>query len=170
MFDFNINSKEPYNGTLFRLPLRDKELASISKISSNIPNMKELMPNICNEISSSLLFLKHINTIEWFVWEENDDYMKLVQSVNVTSLDDSIIDRKELKDWGGIISVQIQSRQFVDDYSSQLVSTVEHWMIYNRLNYNQANILIEKMSNPNNPVALLPWGGIACRLDSSIVG
>eukprot|EP01034_Spumella_vulgaris_P024039 gene24039-30336_t len=68
----NNNFKKPFQGTLFRLPLRTNEQAVTSLLSKRaltVENAKTLFDALQLEASAMLLFLKNIECIEIQEWK-----------------------------------------------------------------------------------------------------
>eukprot|EP00955_Chlamydomonas_euryale_P053802 355618-Chlamydomonas_euryale.AAC.1 len=62
---------EPWQGTLFRFPLRNADLAACSRISKqvyDVPKAQQLLLGLRSEATLMLLFLKSVHTLEVWDW------------------------------------------------------------------------------------------------------
>jgi hypothetical protein len=70
---FGNTFAKAYKGTLFRLPLRTPELASVSRLTKShhsAERMHALLTTFAQEASSMLLFLKNVEQLELYEWRE----------------------------------------------------------------------------------------------------
>ncbi|XP_020581520.1 sacsin isoform X2 [Phalaenopsis equestris] len=69
---FGCDMKNPFPGTLFRFPLRNADQAAVSKLSKQVYTADDIscmFAKLYEEAIFSLLFLKSIISIEFYVWE-----------------------------------------------------------------------------------------------------
>jgi hypothetical protein len=73
---FGNDMKQPFNGTLFRFPFRNTVTAVDSEISKKEYGteavLDELISNFKNVVTKTLLFLRHVQRVEFYV-EEDDN-------------------------------------------------------------------------------------------------
>ena len=85
LFRFNLDDMDAngFNGTLFRFPLRMSECPR-SKISNDYFDKKRMSKRVKalkKEIQTLLLFLKHVQSLEFFELQENESKMQLLFKV-----------------------------------------------------------------------------------------
>eukprot|EP00736_Rhodelphis_marinus_P000378 Rmarinus@m.27629 len=97
---FGCNMVDPFNGTLFRLPLREPEQASRSRICSHAFSTK-LVRQCLNEfernVAGTLLFLKYVATVKVLEWEEGMDKPHQLYGVTVDNASDVATQRNLLE-------------------------------------------------------------------------
>ena len=78
---FGNDMKQRFNGTLFRFPFRNEVTAADSEISKTQYGkegvMEELAENFKKVVSKVLLFLRHVQRVEFYVEQEDDECPKL---------------------------------------------------------------------------------------------
>ena len=87
------NFLEPFEGTVFRLPLRNPAQAESSKISSchfNENDIMGLLSEFTKVASSTLLFLKNLENISIFVKTELSAEPKLIQQINIANASEEL--------------------------------------------------------------------------------
>ncbi|RUS22084.1 hypothetical protein BC937DRAFT_90449 [Endogone sp. FLAS-F59071] len=90
---FGFETNKPFEGTLFRLPLRNKLQAKRSDLSSklySVQDVQELLRKFKDEaFQGALLFLKHVENIEAFELKGNGSSEKLwgIGAEDVTEVD-----------------------------------------------------------------------------------
>lgn len=88
---FGCDMQNPYDGTLFRFPLRSVQQAEDSRLSRQLyteDDMSLLLYELYLEAVTAMLFLKNIEVIEIYDWQESAPdpirvYSCQVQSVSV---------------------------------------------------------------------------------------
>ena len=91
---FGCDMKTPFQGTLFRFPLRSPEQAGSSRLSRQayFENDVSLMfDQLFEEGVFSLLFLKCVLSIEMYTWDAGDPEPKRLYSVSVSSPKDDTV-------------------------------------------------------------------------------
>ncbi len=82
-------------GTLFRLPLRTQKVAKASKIKRSTTAVdpmavqKEVLEPFIADASSCLLFLRNVEDIKVYVWEDHHPEMQLAFSACMEDMDDT---------------------------------------------------------------------------------
>ncbi|XP_044978902.1 sacsin-like [Hordeum vulgare subsp. vulgare] len=82
--------KAPFQGTLFRFPLRNAEQASSSRLSRQVyteDDILSLFAQLYEEAVYNLLFLKNVLALEMYVWEPDMSEPKIVYSCALRSQD-----------------------------------------------------------------------------------
>ncbi len=85
---FGNDMKERFNGTLFRFPFRNETTAADSEISKKKYGeevvVQELIENFKKVVKKTLLFLRNVQRIEFYVEDENDECPQLQYYADVT--------------------------------------------------------------------------------------
>lgn len=96
LFDFNTSN--PFNGTLFRFPLRTREQASQSELSNkaySVDDIYELLLKFKNQaFQGALLFLKNIENIE--VYEMDNGRMKKLWMTGIQNMTDEVRSKRNI--------------------------------------------------------------------------
>lgn len=69
---FGFSPDQPFNGTLFRMPLRNELLAESSRLSNHTystGSIQDLLQSFAREMGSCLIFLKSVDSISLSVWQ-----------------------------------------------------------------------------------------------------
>ncbi|CAM0901691.1 unnamed protein product [Alopecurus aequalis] len=121
---FGCDMKAPFQGTLFRFPLRNAEQASSSRLSRQVYTEDDvlfLFAQLYEEAVYNLLFLKNVLALEMFVWESDMSEPKLVYSCSLRSQDDRLSwHRQALIRLSGTSSESFQ--QNIDSFAMDFVS------------------------------------------------
>jgi hypothetical protein len=175
---YDITFKEPFNGTLFRLPLRTADQAEsslLSKRSLSPAEALELMESLKVEASAMLLFLKSVENIEIKYWAEDADEAVTMFRCGISNISSDLRSKRSfvgdaeksissnennslLKILTADYTLNISCRSLIDstiDYNSY----IEIWEVCNQMGGYSANIIAK---DPNNLLLrLVPWGGVA---------
>lgn len=180
-----------YNGTIFRLPLRTEETAHESQISSQIFSYEDFLI-WCKDWKDSaedLLFLKNIKRL---VLREIDVYGKEIVHLEINTTNATEIEKinneiqSELRaepldicrDWikiDRVLPLKKYIHEFEISYYSldeaSRVKSNEKWAVVNGLFRGENNNLIEQaikaLSISPEPRKVLPWAGVALKLDTN---
>lgn len=85
---FGCDMRSPFNGTLFRFPLRNTEQAASSRLSRQAyfeDDISLMFDQLFEEGVFSLLFLKCVLSIEMYTWDDGDSEPKKLYSCSVSS-------------------------------------------------------------------------------------
>eukprot|EP01119_Soliformovum_irregulare_P012369 TRINITY_DN3204_c0_g1_i4.p1 TRINITY_DN3204_c0_g1~~TRINITY_DN3204_c0_g1_i4.p1 ORF type:complete len:1563 (+),score=556.25 TRINITY_DN3204_c0_g1_i4:193-4689(+) len=97
---YNSNIETPLNGTLMRLPLRQKKHLSdqskISKATYDSAQMKVLLREFAEAAPSMLLFLKHVEEIVIYEKLEGSDQPTMIYSAKMRGVDDHLRQQRSL--------------------------------------------------------------------------
>lgn len=184
---FYINNNQ--SGTTFRLPLRNENTASQSKISHEIFKYEDFL-NWCNEWkdnTSGLLFLRHIQKL--VLQEINEDNEKIIHveistknSKEIHEYNNKIQDEFSssllniCKDWKNkfkTLPLFTYKHHFLIKYFDRDKTTYhdfkESWAVVNGLFRGDDDNLIDQaikvLSISPNLRKVLPWAGVAISLD-----
>ncbi|CAL1387848.1 unnamed protein product [Linum trigynum] len=91
---FGCDMKTPFNGTMFRFPLRNSDQAATSKLSRQAylnEDVLSLFGQLYEEGVFSLLFLKSVLSVEMYVWDVGEPHPRKLYSCSVSSVNDEVI-------------------------------------------------------------------------------
>lgn len=162
-----LNFKKPFEGTLFRLPLRtvtQAETSMLSKRALSVDNALELLEHMRIEASAMLLFLKSVENIEIKVWNENELTPVTLFRCGIHNISPEI--RKKRAFVADISADNGKDRFNTADYSLTIQcehngkgSYIENWEVCNQLGGKLASVIA---ADPvNKLLRLVPWGGVA---------
>ncbi|XP_052152045.1 uncharacterized protein LOC127770389 isoform X1 [Oryza glaberrima] len=121
---FGCDMKAPFQGTLFRFPLRTAEQASLSRLSRQVyteDDILSLFAQLYEEAVYNLLFLKNVLSLEMYVWESGMSEPKIVYSCSIGSQHDNLRwHRQALVRFSGTAAES--SEQKIDSFSMDFVS------------------------------------------------
>ena len=96
---FGCDMKNPFNGTLFRFPLRKADQAAKSRLSRQAyseDDISSMFTQLYEEGVFSLLFLKSVMSVEMFVWDAEETTPRKLYSCSVSSADEDIVSHRQL--------------------------------------------------------------------------
>jgi len=177
-----------YQGTIFRLPLRTEEQASISKLSSEIFTFDKFL-KWCDDWSENahdLIFLRNINKL---VLQEIDEEGNKIVHLEIKTHNFEKINqvRKDIKLALGLKASDFSNKWLDNDNDLPLhryehlfdikqferktyeyVNKKESWAVINGLVRGKDNILLKQAKKANTLNSnVLPWVGVAVQLDSN---
>lgn len=121
---FGCDMKAPFQGTLFRFPLRSAEHASSSRLSRQAyteDDILSLFAQLYEEAVYNLLFLKNVLSLEMYVWESGMSEPKIVYSCSLGSQDGNLSShRQALIRFSGTSAESFQQK--IDSFSMDFVS------------------------------------------------
>lgn len=121
---FGCDMKAPFQGTLFRFPLRNAEQASSSRLSRQVYTEDDILflfSQLYEEAVYNLLFLKNVLALEMYVWESDMSEPKLVYSCSLGSQDDNLSwHRQALIRFSGNSAESFEQK--IDSFSVDFVS------------------------------------------------
>lgn len=172
---YGIDWKKPFNGTLFRLPLRTPNQASTSRLSARSltdDESRDLLVALRKEANSLLLFLKYVETIEISIWPRDGASPTILFTSCISNTSKAL---RESRSMVGLRSPQSKfpttgqavdyTLQFTSFDEGQSAAVVESWVVCNQLGGSEASELANKDSNKH--LSLIPWGGVAARFQTS---
>ena len=180
---FGVDMTSSFDGTLFRLPLRTKDQAEKSEISSKVyddSEVRSLFDLLYNEAEALLLFTQCVRKVTVYDIEENKLKspalkQRFVIERGIKHMIKSMF--PNIKDESKILhSFQNANRSLREHYSNCYITKVtisdelndrentktrvSHWVIYNAIGNGAAKQLAEEKEE----LCVLPVGGVACRL------
>jgi sacsin len=177
---WNKSWNRPFNGTLFRLPLRTKvqaESSLLSKRHLSLEDAKQLLLSLQEEAASMLLFLKNIEQIEIFAIEpsttdgnRSPPVPRLLFGCNIADITTELRSRRSYISDSRHLSAALKASISVD-FSLKIVCRGERaedvrdelWELCNQLGGPEATAIA---GAPENALLrLIPWGGVAACID-----
>jgi len=182
--------KKDFTGTIFRLPLRDKNTSETSEISNEIFTFQDFLKWVdeWKNSSDNLLFLRHIHR---FVLQEIDETGKKIihldiKTENIDEIED--INNKIQNEFQGK-PLEICTRweqnnnqlplfkykhkfkiHYLNRITNKYLEEKKTWAVVNGLFRGENNCLIEHAKNvltiTPNPRKVLPWAGVAIELNN----
>ena len=161
-------SKQYYNGTLFRFPLRG-EPSDLSKKNYTTQEVRELFHALKEEAPVILLFLKNIEEISLF----ETDYSNRERHLFTVRLNDSCRQKIRQKKQSLLTQVEKLSRGRVTNTNLLLTLTVEKvgesgtvvdhkWLIYHQIDARNS-----RLKQLSSELGLLPWVAFATPLNAA---
>ncbi|XP_020614876.1 sacsin-like isoform X1 [Orbicella faveolata] len=170
------------NSTMFRLPLRTKEMAQISEISSaavTVKKLDEMMEDLKEELFDILLFVNNVKKISLCGIDESSGKLTDRYSVEVLLSEDDDKKRKAFADCiKGIgnrakesnnslpTSVNVQKCLYTmklrDSFGRE-----ETWLIVQQVGFKEAVDKSVVDAFRKQKLGMLPRGGVACLLEST---
>ncbi|KAF9122864.1 hypothetical protein BGW39_009457 [Mortierella sp. 14UC] len=182
----DIDFTKPYNGTIFRLPLRTPEQAKdsvLTKYSHTPQEVLDMLTELKDEALKALLFLKHVEKI--LIYERKEDQDKPTKLFEI-----EIVNATEIRD---------QRSQLLRDFKNHVQSdgslgqdailecsvrptfrmthgdgrtTEETWQVTTRvgdLKKTRAAMLLDSNGDANiSEHKLIPWAGIAAPVEPGV--
>lgn len=189
---YGVNWSSPYNGTLFRLPLRTTSQASTSLLSKRTitpDDAEALLASLQNEASAMLLFLKNIERLEIKLWTSNSQIEpELLFSCSISNMTPTLeryrsfvgdavrfsnssaaaaLSGRGPKSTPGS-TARVQLADFTLRIQCQQIRTIEFeeiWEVCNQLGGGECSRIAD---DPNHSLLrLVPWGGVAALVSST---
>ncbi|KAF0558050.1 Sacsin [Gigaspora margarita] len=146
IFELDFNDKK-FEGTLFRLPLRTESSEICNKLYK-IDDIKEVLENIKKNITSELIFLQNIESIEVYRKKGRHENAKLMWKVEIIKNDPG---RKSF-------GKKLQAFQIDIQFTEGDDLKYENWLVCSG----------EKTSGSNDePLPSDTWGGVAAVISPS---
>ncbi|KAH3758138.1 E3 ubiquitin-protein ligase MUL1 [Pelomyxa schiedti] len=156
-----IKSRVPFNGTLFRLPLRTPEQSNTSKLSHRCFS-DDVVSELCAEFTTCahllLPFLRHVYCLEWLTWETDATSPVCKCTVNITNMSKDIsLDRNLLhpsRKSTAVFNLHVS-------ISGACTNRDVNWLVCNSIGTGEAQALCKDPRVFTYSMKLLPWGGAA---------
>lgn len=177
---FDCDMESSFDGTLFRLPLRNADQAARSKISRQAyteEDISSMFAELYEEGVLTLLFLKSVLCIEMFVWNDGEAEPQKLYSFSVRSASSDIIWHRQmlLRLSKSTTSTQSEVDSFSLDFLSQATTGTQ---IEERID---SFFIVQTMASATSRISsfaataskeydihLLPWASLAvCTSDDS---
>lgn len=174
---FRLDAKQPFKGTLFRLPLRTENQSKTSLLSKrylSIDDATDVLLSLKQEASEMLLFLKNIEELEISIWKPENTQPKPFFHCKINNITNQLASKRramgiKLKDVNCIeisdftLEIGCVYRDYV---TNEALSYAETWELCNQLGARSAN---DMAFDPNNALLrLVPWAGVAARVRSTL--
>jgi sacsin len=178
----NNNFKKPFQGTLFRLPLRTNEQAVTSMLSKRaltVDNARALFEALQLEASAMLLFLKNIECIEIQEWREGAQAPIALFRCEIANPTTELRQKRNIISSHTVGGGSNPNNILYADYALSIscvncnhpsngaaVQYLETWEVCNQLGGQEASRIA---NNPDNALLrLIPWGGVAACIRSVV--
>ena len=112
-------AKNGVDGTLFRLPLR-LEPSEISSVTYDMDRIDELIQRFKEEAHSTLIFLKHVQSIKIFVIEEDCEVLEEIYSAKLSETSQEYAEQKA--------NFVEEVEQLVLDKNFQTLKSLNHFL------------------------------------------
>ena len=172
---FGNNLQSTFNGTIFRFPLRTKEMEGVTDLpltTWDTDQIKELFSKYFQEAHYSLLFLKNVERITFYI--RNDLELKEIFNVSVNMIGNAAQQKSIIPNFISKISsryADIEEEEFehtvlflIDYETNDLVTSKQSrvkWLICNQLD---SSILSFSKYAYSTAIKLIPWTGVAVPL------
>eukprot|EP01080_Neovahlkampfia_damariscottae_P008276 gene8276-101_t len=183
IFGCDIKNKKPFNGTIFRFPLRTQEISKNSKIStSSYDNdvVFKLMEKFTKEAVENILFLKHVTHVSAYIMTEDDIEPKKIYQLDITEL--TTEDQEKRKKINQILETDFIQELKDENLFYQYCLNVEEnffekkekkigkWILSCGLNGGSAKKIAQQGKESKITGRFVPWGNIACCISEKIKG
>ena len=169
------------NATMFRFPLKSAKMAEESQISRTpvtVENLDSMMEDLKKELFEVLLFVNNVKKISICAIDERGDLVK-TYSVEVVNSQEDDRDRQAFAHYMKVIGKQAKETNFLPTsigvkrciYTLTLRDSIgveEKWLIVQQVGFEKP---VEKSivkAFKQNQLGMLPRGGVACLLDSTL--
>ena len=183
---FNCYLEEPFpleNSTMFRFPLRTKEMAWDSKISPNpvtLEELNEMMDALKKELFEVLIFVNNVKRITLCDIDESGQVVNSYSVEAVITEEDAVKRQKfatyikqirksdDQRNDFSLCNIEVEKCSYVLKLSDSL-GNEEKWLIVQQIGFEnevQPRIL---HAYRNGDLGMLPRGGVACLLENKSV-
>jgi len=157
---------KPYQGTLFRLPLRTSSSSSRLSKKTHLPeHVLEELVKFFQETPRCLVFLKHVETIRILRWNSSDNQPTMLYETGVQNVTRTL---RELR--SAAVNAPIRSKPTTFDYELRIKILEKSSNKQEELRYIIANQLggptATQIAKSQKDMNLLPWAGCAVRLSN----
>jgi sacsin len=176
-FGCDVLGSRPFDGTLFRFPLRTPQQAERSKLSKQahpVETMREQLETFAREAPAMLLFLKNVERLQVLEWREGDSGPTCFFQSAISNMSDDLRRRRNFATQaitaeGG----QVPTRQVRMEYTLRVASAdprpqarggflEETWVVCNVMGGGRATAMATAKEYAH--MKLVPWGGVAGRV------
>ena len=169
------------NSTMFRLPLRTKDMADISKLSNTpvtLETLEEMMEALRNELFEVLLFVNNVTKITLCEIDETSGQVSSSYSVEAVIAEEDAVKRREFTRYAkeiGKLSKEVELFPFnikvkKCSYFMTLRDSVgneEQWFIVQQLGLEKKVVKSIVDAYQKHELGMLPRGGVACLLEKN---
>ncbi|OQS05175.1 hypothetical protein THRCLA_02648, partial [Thraustotheca clavata] len=169
---FGCDLKKPFDGTIFRLPLRTPEHAKESKLTSRpqtVDSIKQLLHALVQESTMILLFLRNVTSISVLHWYDGQSDPTLLHTTAIKNLSR---DLQHNRSQAQLKTLEFTMQGHVCDYLLEIevkdnqsdATSMTKWIICNQLGGGDSTAMA--INHENASLRLVPYGGIAAKLDT----
>jgi sacsin len=184
IFGCDIKHGKPFQGTLFRFPLRTEELSKISKISTSSYDsdvIYNLLEKFTNEAVENILFLKHVTHVSAYYMKDDETEPTKIYQLDITELSKEDNEKRkkineiletdflnELKDEENIFYQYCLNVE--ENFVIKKEKKLRNWVVSCGVNGGSAKKLAKLGKESKITGRFIPWGNVACCLNQSING
>lgn len=177
---FGCDMQTPFNGTLFRFPLRNVDQAASSKLSRQAyspDDISSMFNQLFQEGVLTLLFLKTVLCIEMYVWESGEAEPRRLYSSSVCpATDDAVWHRQALLRLSRGVNSACEMDAFSLEFLSEAVRggeterrTEKFYLVQTMASASSRIRSFAATAAKEYDIHLLPWASVAaCISDSSL--
>ncbi|KAL8139892.1 hypothetical protein V2J09_005913 [Rumex salicifolius] len=176
---FGCDMQSPFNGTLFRFPLRNADQAANSRLSRQAyfeDDVQTMFDQLYDEGISSLLFLKSVQVIDMYVWDSGNSIPRKLYSCSINSADGDTISHRQLllrlskseRPYNGV--TDCFRLDFVsEDFKGETVrKQIDSFYIVQSMASGSSRIAsFAKTASKEYDIHLLPWASVAACISNS---
>lgn len=178
-YAFGCDMSKPFDGTLFRFPLRSADQAAISKLSRQAYSEEDIsymFSQLYKEAVFSLLFLKSITSVEMYIWETGAKEPQKIYSCSVTSVNENTAWHRQalVRFSASVDSSDSKMDSFALDFLSEATSAaivekkVDKFFIVQGMPSASSKIgTFASMAAKEYDLHLLPWASVAAHISNS---
>lgn len=177
---------EPKNSTIFRFPLRTKEMAAKSEVSKNVVSAASVIgmfQKFRNEALEMLLFSNHLQSLKVSVIDNQTGMLRTEYGAYAYLSEEDKAKREAFRKACQRVGMQLKSGDIaIEDVKQEMVEYTLHlndgsdiqeeWRISQVLGFSNKENVSEEVREAfaQEKLALLPKGGVACLLERRIKG
>lgn len=178
---FGCNMVNPFQGTLFRLPLRNLKQAEVSRLSRQAYTEDDicfLFSQLHKELALVMLFLKSILAVEMYIWDEDIEEPRKVYSCSVNSDANTTWHRQALLRHSNFhangavnierdfFSLELLSEEFLETHSEKRTS---NFLIVQHMAASSSRIgAFAASAVKEYDLHLLPWASVAACISDHV--
>ncbi|KAJ3178129.1 hypothetical protein HDU85_005654 [Gaertneriomyces sp. JEL0708] len=171
---------QPYNGTLFRLPLRTTAHAAESEIKSHPTHpqhiLADIFPALFHDSVDCLLFQRNVETIRFFKHDDGMSTPTLLYETRISNMNTVQAERRRLVDYvktlangpglGFTTSIPYEIKRSHFFGSDEVRVQTSTWLVQHVIETrSRAEQIAREFDIQANEAKLVPWGGIAVYID-----
>lgn len=182
---FGCDMRHPFDGSLFRFPLRTQQQSKKSNLSEVVYSDAKVNTLFCEfkeRAASFLMFLQKVERVELYVWEEGDENPRRCFSSGLQGMADSE-NQLEIRQARQVLSSLSDENSISKEKKTSVLLTVEDQMADEAPTCSIWRVvqLMPKDGCPLKTLAraskvkrlgdtMIPWGGVAMCMDHTIDG
>ncbi|ETW06282.1 hypothetical protein, variant [Aphanomyces invadans] len=171
---FGCNLAAHFHGTMFRLPLRTANEARRSKLSASIrtcEDIQHLLDEFFVESTMVLLFLRHLAKISIYEWTDGQDAPSMRYTTAAAAVVESLACRSQIVARPPFSQAGTSWDVHLKVTTRDIAHNMDHhasWLVCNQLGGGTCSMIANHPDNAS--LRLIPYGGVAARLDAAVPG